>query len=118
MWLTGNLFNKKEPSNTVNKQQDPKWQEINIFKKASRGWLSEAGRSCSSEAIFSCGFSLWWPGGKGISQPKMKDLTFMLSLIPSDAKPFHRNFFENPRVCDDIEGFTADLDFEIDFDDA
>jgi hypothetical protein len=48
----------------------------------------------------------------------MKDLMFMLSLIPSDAKPFQRNFFENPRVCDDIEGFTADLNFEIDFDDA
>jgi hypothetical protein len=47
----------------------------------------------------------------------MEDLTFMLSLIPSDAKPFHGNFFEDPRVFVHIEGFTADLDFEIDFDD-
>ena len=39
----------------------------------------------------------------------------MLSLIPSDAKPFYRNFFEDPSVSDDIEGFNADLDFEIDF---
>jgi hypothetical protein len=65
---------------------------------------------------FLVGLSLRWPNGKGISQPKMKDLKSMLSLIPSDAKPFYRNFFKDPRVCDDIEGFNADLDFEIDFD--
>ena len=41
--------------------EDPTWQEINIFKKASRG------RPCSSKAMFSCGLGLRWPNGKGIS---------------------------------------------------
>ena len=45
----------------------------------------------------------------------MKDLKSMLTLIPSDAKPFYVKFFEDPSLCDDIEGFNADLDFEINF---
>ena len=83
---------------------DPTWQEINIFKKASRG------RPCSSKAMFSS-MAKW----ERNFPAKNEDLKSMLSLIPRDAKPFYRKYFEDPSVCDDIGGFNADLDFEIDF---
>ena len=67
----------------------------------------------SSQNLFSENLNLRWPNGKGISQPKMKDLKSMLHLIPNDAKPFYRKCFED--IVDDIDGFNGELDFEIEF---
>lgn len=102
---------EKEPFSIFvkSKLSDSTWQEINIFKKASRG------RPCSSKNLFSENLNLRWPNGKGISQPKMKDLKSMLHLIPNDAKPFYRKFFEDVSIVDDIDGFNGELDFEIEF---
>lgn len=54
-----------------------------------------------------------YPNGKPISVPNIKDLRKMLNLIPLDAKHFHKSFFPNKNVENDIEGFNGNLNFEI-----
>lgn len=79
--------------------------EVNISKK-------KVGRPT---AIFSEDLPLLWPEGKPLSAPKLKDLKSMMVFIPSDAKGFYKNFFSNPDVEDDVEGFNGDLDFDVEF---
>lgn len=58
---------------------------------------------------------LLWPNGKELSKAKVKDLSSMLRLVPSDCKEFYE-FLKDSRTTDfedDIEGIGNEIDFEI-----
>ncbi|XP_046664049.1 uncharacterized protein LOC124356846 [Homalodisca vitripennis] len=81
-------------------------QEIDIKKKKKVG-----ANTCYLRLAEN--LPLLWPNGKGISLPKLKDLKSIMSLIPSDAKEFYKQFSSDTNVQDDIDGFNANLDFEL-----
>lgn len=61
---------------------------------------------------------LRWPKGKPIPEPKLKDLKSLLHLIPEDAQYFYKNLTGDGTVQDDIDGFSGEVDFEVEVDDC
>ncbi|KAJ8883822.1 hypothetical protein PR048_015677 [Dryococelus australis] len=57
-----------------------------------------------------------WSYGKAISQPKLKDLQSIMPLILPAVKQFYKNIVGKGEVSDDIEGYNAPLDFDVEGD--
>lgn len=59
-----------------------------------------------------------WPDGKPIPEAKLKDLKSLLHLIPRDAQEFYKKFTGDATVEDDIDGFSGEVDFEVEVNDG
>lgn len=60
--------------------------------------------------------NLLWPNGKPIAAAKLSDIKSLMHLIPRDAHTFYKNLRGDNNVEDDIDGFGAEPDFEIEYD--
>ncbi|XP_073956928.1 uncharacterized protein [Choristoneura fumiferana] len=54
-----------------------------------------------------------WPTGKPIPEAKLKDLKSLLHLIPQEYHSFYVNLDADKHIEDDLEGFSGELDFEL-----
>lgn len=54
-----------------------------------------------------------WPNGKPVPEAKVKDLKSILHLIPKDSHNFYVKLVGDSTIDDDLEGFSGNLDFEI-----
>lgn len=72
------------------------------------------GRPASFE--MTCLLKTLWPKGKPISKEKIKDIKSIMKLIPDDCIEVYTTLFYDERVEDDIEGYNAKLDFQIEAD--
>lgn len=53
-----------------------------------------------------------WPTGKNIWK---KDIRDIMHLIPLDCQStFYKNLVGNEIIVDDVDGFTGNLEFEVD----
>ncbi|CAK1598006.1 unnamed protein product [Parnassius mnemosyne] len=54
-----------------------------------------------------------WPTGKPVPEAKLRDLKSMLHLISQDSHDFYVKLVGSADLEDDIEGFSGQLDFEV-----
>lgn len=59
-----------------------------------------------------------WPNGKPIAAAKLNDIKSLMHLIPKDAHAFYKNLTGDDNLEDDIDGFGAEPDFEVEFEAA
>lgn len=108
-WLkTKEILLKKDKLFSIFMRSDPcsdkLFEEIDISKKTKGPVIS------FSEADL----ILLWPDGKEIPQAKLDDLRSMFDLIPKDCLPFYQNLKGNADLIEDVDGYNAILDFNID----
>ncbi|CAH0587826.1 unnamed protein product [Chrysodeixis includens] len=103
-WLiTKEILIKKEEKFVIfmKTQNEEKFKELNIEKKIK-------GKSLE---ISDNDFTLLWPNGKEIPQPKLDDLKSIFDFIPKDCLDFYKSLRGNPSLHDDIDGFGGEPDF-------
>ncbi|KAH9629864.1 hypothetical protein HF086_006548 [Spodoptera exigua] len=108
-WLkTKEIVLKKDEMFTIymRSNYEEEFKELNI-KKNVRGRQ----RSISKVLL-----KPMWPTGKAIPGPKLKDLKSLLHLIPQDAKAFYQNLTADDDLLDDVDGFSGEVDFEVETD--
>lgn len=103
----------KEDSLTIFARTDfeSPYHEIDISRKPSKGRPEKQERSFRKNLV------QMWTNGKDIAAPKLKDIKSVMHLIPSDAKHFYLSLSGSRSVEDDVEGYCAPLDFDVDNDD-
>lgn len=57
-----------------------------------------------------------WPTGKPVPDVKLKDLKSMLHLISQNSHDFYVNLIGKDDIEDDLEGFSGQLDFDVELD--
>lgn len=83
-------------------------QSVNIAKKG-----------CDKKTFKKLKLEQLWPVGKPLSQEKVKDLKSMLHLVDDEDKHFF-DFLNNVQAeefIDDVDGFGANIDFEVEYED-
>lgn len=88
--------------------------EINIKKKGNK--TKSPGGSVTSRKFYSDNLNELWPQGKPISKEKLQDLKSMYHLIPKDCLSFYKNL-KSADLEDDVDGFSGELDFEVQLED-
>lgn len=54
-----------------------------------------------------------WPTGKPIAEVKLKDIKSYLHLIPQADHPFYINLIGDDTIEEDLQGYNAELDFQL-----
>lgn len=100
------LLKKQHPCSIFMKESFAEdFRQIDI-KKRTQGRLS---------LLRSSSFTILWPNGKEISKSKLKDLKSLMQFIPKDSQWLYKNFIASEDIVDDVEGFSGNPDFDIDF---
>ncbi|CAG9765894.1 unnamed protein product [Ceutorhynchus assimilis] len=90
----------------TNYEDSDDYKEINIKK----------GKGKPQKTPFSRHLTPLWPDGKPIAEAKLKDIKSYLHLIPLADHPFYVNLIGDDTIEEDLEGYNANLDFEIEED--
>lgn len=110
-WLkTKEIMLRKEDEFSIfmRSDLDSDYQEVNL-KKNLRGNTVSLTKELMDPL---------WPNGKPVPEAKLNDLKSLLHLIPEDAQDFYKKLTGDVTVEDDIDGFSGEVDFEVEVDDG
>lgn len=99
------LHKDKPHSIFMSKNFNKDYVEVDIEKK-SRGFKRP-------NFFYSPKLVSLWPDGKPISVEKLNDIQSYLQLIPPDCQDFFKNLTSSADIIDDVDGFNAGLDFDV-----